>query len=1027
VSRFRKLTLVIAASVLLLAGGLLWALPEIVRRVALDRIPRVTGRAVAIGDIDLNLFTGRLAIKGFRLADRPGPEPFVELERLDVRVAPLALLRAHVLVRDIALVAPTVRVVRTGPAELNFSDLLVGTTEPAPDPVPAPSRWTVTVERLHVARGRIDVDDRAVSPPAEWLVQDLDIAANGLTTRTGATPGQLTIRTKVNEAVLTVSADPLRLDPNHFRIKLSLDGFETRRLTPYVYTPLSTPYRPVGGRLAIALMGDVDSDLHQVHKATLAGTLTLEREAFAAVGRSDPFVAASRLGVEIREADLIARTLNVASVTIEGLDLKARRDARGVIDVLEMFTPKASGAAVATREGTPVRPAPPTPGAPRASPGPPGSNAPPVASTAPGDAPPAQPTSPPGPPDRRALFPIIRELGRGFHQIHVEQITLAPSAALFVDERVTPTARLALTKLQARLDDLTWPVRRPARFTLSTGLPGGGTLNIKGPVTVAPFDANVTIAIRSAPVEPYQPYIPIPAQLSGRYGGDSQNRIAFRDGKLVAQSKGNSWAENVEIREPGATRPAIRVERMELRGIDFDWPRRAGFARAGFRRPRVEIERGVDGTFNVRRLFTAPGPEGAPEPEPKPTGAPAASEPKGLYETMRLDFREVRIEDGFIRFLDRTVTPAFSQDLSRLEVTLTDYGNRPDRRAKVVLQSVVGGDGGLDIRGELGPLGAPAALDLVGELRSFKLPSVDPYAVATTGWLVRQGELQYKLLFKLDGNQLSAENDLVVGRLQVAPATGSDEVKRRIGLPLGLIVALIKDQRGDIRVNVPVAGPINDPKFSLGDAIWTAIKNVLTNVVTAPFKAIGRLFSKGDETEKALEPKVDPVTFAAGSAVLSPAMEDHLLRVADVLRRAPYVNLALTAVPSPGDAEALKNDAVTARLEALRKERALPDAASAVAAYYKERLPEVPVPSTVEEQVALLREREPAPEASLADLGRRRMETTRERLVTVEGIPAARLTDGEATRVASPDPGPAQSAPDLTGAGRVEFAIVAGQ
>jgi hypothetical protein len=901
-------------------------------------------------------------------------------------------LRSHVRLVEILLTAPSLRIVRTGPAEFNFSDLLAAPEKPPP-PSPTPSRWTVTVERLGVARGRVRVDDRAVSPASEWRVQGLDVDARNVTTRAGAAPGQVTVRARINEALLAVEAESVRLDPTRLAARVSLEGFETGRLNAYVYTPLGTPYRPVGGRFSLALTADVDADAQEVRKVTLAGTLGLEGEAFVPADASVPFVAATRLGVEVGEADLLARTLTVKSVTLEGLDLKVRRDARGVIDLVEMFTPKASGTAAA-----------------------------PAAS--PGAGAPAQP--PARSPERRTLFPVLRELARGFREIHVERFTLAPSTALFVDEGVRPTARLGLTKLQARVDDFRWPATQPATLALSSGLPGGGTLDVKGALTAAPFDANLAIAIRNAPVEPYQPYIPIPARLSGRYGGDSQNRIAFRDGKLVAQSKGNSWAENVEIREPGATRPAIRVERMDLRGIDFDWPRRAGVARAGFRRPRVEIERGADGTFNMRRLFVTPGPDGAPEPESRPAGPPGPRQ-KGLHETMRLDFREVRIQDGFIRFLDRTVTPAFSQDLSRLDLTLTDYGNRPGRQAKVVLQSIVGGDGGLDVRGELGPLGAPAALDLVGELRHFKLPSVDPYAVATTGWLVKQGELQYKFRFKLDGNQLSAENELVVGQLQVAPATGSDEVKRRIGLPLGLIVALIKDQKGDIRLNVPVTGAVNDPKFALGDAIWTAIKNVLVNVVTAPFKAIGRLFSKGGETEKVEEPRVDPVTFAAGSAVLSPAMEDHLVRVADVLRRAPYVNLALTSVASPADAEALRNDAVTARLEAFRKERGLPDAASAVTAYFKERLPEVAMPATVEEQVALLREREPASDAGLADLGRRRLEATRGRLVAVEGIPVARLTSEEATRVASPGPGPGPSTPDSAAEGRVEFAIVAGQ
>jgi hypothetical protein len=275
--------------------------------------------------------------------------------------------------------------------------------------------------------------------------------------------------------------------------------------------------------------------------------------------------------------------------------------------------------------------------------------------------------------------------------------------------------------------------------------------------------------------------------------------------------------------------------------------------------------------------------------------------------------------------------------------------------------------------------------------------------------------------FKLDGDQLSADNEVVVGQLQVAPASGGDEVKRRIGLPLGLIVALVKDQKGDIRANVPVTGAVNDPKFSFRDAIWTAIKNVLVNVVTAPFKAIGRLFSGGggDTVE---EPRVDPVTFAAGSAVLSPAMEDHLLRVAVFLRRSPFVNLALTAVPSRADADALRTEAVTARVRDFQKAQGLDDTAAALAAYYKAHLPGVPLPATVDEQIALLGEREPAPEGRLADLGRRRVDATRERLVTGEGIPTARLTAEVAA--GAPPPGPGREA---TGEGRVEFAIGAGE
>jgi hypothetical protein len=978
-----KLALIVAVGLGVAAGVVLWTLPEIVRRVALDQVPKRTGRAVAIEDVDLNLFTGHLAVKQLRLADRESPEPFLELERFDLRLAPLALLRAHVLVREIALAGPTIRVVRTGTAEFNFSDLIPAATEPAPEPAATPGRWSVTLERLSVSRGRIAVVDRAVSPPAEWRLQDLAVDASRLSTRAGATPGQLTIRTKLDEAVIVVAVDPLQLEPQRFRGTLSLDGFETNRLDPYVYIPLGTPYRPRGGRLALALATTFDSAADGVRTASLSGSVTLEGKAMTQVGRPDPFVSASRVAVEIKEADLLARTLTVARVDIEGLDLKARRDVRGVLDLVELFTPKTGTSATA-------------------------------AASVPAQARPAPPPAP------RTLFPVIRALAAGFEQIRIERITLQPSTVMFVDEAVEPPTSLSLTKLQARIEDLTWPVERPAAVTVSTVLPGGGTLDATGSVTVQPLDAQLALAVRNAPVEPYQAYLPVPARVSGRFNGDSENRIALRDGRLVAISRGNSWADNVEIREPGARVPAIRVERMELVGIDFDWPRRAVAARAVFRRPRLEGERRADGSMNLGRLFVARGPSGTtppPPPDATPKGPPAGPPAPGLFETMRFEVGELRIEDGAIRFLDRTTTPAFSQDLSRLQVRLTELGNRPDRHAKLALQSVVGGDGNLDIAGEINALGAAAFLDLTGELRRFKLSSIDPYAAAAIGWVVKRGELNHKVRFKLDGAQLSAENEVVVGQLQVAPAAGGDEVKRRLGLPLGLIVALIKDQRGDIRARVPVSGTLNEPGFELRDTIWTAVKNVLANLATAPFKAVGRLFSGGEKLE---EPRVDPVTFPAGSSVLTPAMEDHVLRVADLLRRAPFVNLALTSVTSGADADALKSEAVTARLRDFQKTRGLDDPAAAVAAYYAAHLPDVSLPATRDEQLALLREREPAPAARLADLGRLRVAATRERLVEVEGIPEARLTAEPGSSAAPAPPGETAA-----GEGRVEFTVVA--
>jgi hypothetical protein len=381
---------------------------------------------------------------------------------------------------------------------------------------------------------------------------------------------------------------------------------------------------------------------------------------------------------------------------------------------------------------------------------------------------------------------------------------------------------------------------------------------------------------------------------------------------------------------------------------------------------------------------------------------------------MELFFKEIVIEDGYTRFLDHTTQPTFSEDVSKINLSVKNLSNKASQRASIAMQAVVGGDSALDLRGEMAAIGAPTYVDMVGELKKFALPAANPYVDSLLAWIIRRGDLTAKLEYKIEQDKLDAKNDILVGNLKVAPSRATDEVKKRIGLPLGLIVALIKDGDGNIHVNVPITGTLTDKQFDFSDAIWTAVKNVLINVLKSPFRAIGGLFTSGDKID---ELKVDPVTFAARSAVLSPEMERQTVRVADFLRRAPYVGLTLNSVTSPEDEEALKARAVAARLEKFQKEQGISDPAAALRRYYQVAVKDAQLPRTVDDQILLLRKREPAPTAALAELRKQRLDVTRDRLAKMEGIPEARLAiapegaSPAAGSAAAPGPTSAPAAP----------------
>src|SRR5262249_40516489 len=169
---------------------------------------------------------------------------------------------------------------------------------------------------------------------------------------------------------------------------------------------------------------------------------------------------------------------------------------------------------------------------------------------------------------------------------------------------------------------------------------------------------------------------------------------------------------------------------------------------------------------------------------------------------------------------------------------------------------------------------------------------------------------------------LDVKNSVDVKRLNVAKAPGYEAAEKKLGLPLGMIVALITDKDNGFKTDIPISGRIDDTQFAWGDAVWTAVKNVLTNVAAAPSRGIGKMFVGKDNAIDKME--VEPVTFPAGTATLAPETERHLIKVADFLRGSPKISLELAPVVTRADTGALRAETLKLRVEKRQKENGLP-------------------------------------------------------------------------------------------------------
>ena len=122
----RRLVRGVAIGLVVLVGLIVtgvFALPPLLRWGIVFGLGKATGRTVALDGLELSLYHGRFALRGFRVIDRDG-SPLVALDRAEVRFTPRELFKRHGHVTEATFQTLTVRIVRTGPNEYNISDLL---------------------------------------------------------------------------------------------------------------------------------------------------------------------------------------------------------------------------------------------------------------------------------------------------------------------------------------------------------------------------------------------------------------------------------------------------------------------------------------------------------------------------------------------------------------------------------------------------------------------------------------------------------------------------------------------------------------------------------------------------------------------------------------------------------------------------------------------------------------------------------------------------------------------------------------
>jgi hypothetical protein len=402
----------------------------------------------------------------------------------------------------------------------------------------------------------------------------------------------------------------------------------------------------------------------------------------------------------------------------------------------------------------------------------------------------------------------------------------------------------------------------------------------------------------------------------------------------------------------------LRLERGVATDVEAVWPELIAIREVAFRRPWVLIERDQDGALTLLSLLPS-----------APAGQSAQDGPR---RSVALALRQLAIEQGGVRVVDRSLSPPFALDVSRLAVSAEGLATAPAKPARVSITGRIA-DSLLDVSGTIGPLGAPVRLDVQGGLKGLWVPRTDPYLLRYVGWEARAGWLTTSIRCRIDRDALDASTDSRLSRLAVAEGS-RDQAQSRIGLPLGLIVALMKDSNGDIHVSLPVRGRLLDPRFDFSEAIWSTVRNAAIKAITLPVSWIGRVRLSSDARIERVE--IDPVRFQPGTATFTTEGDAQAGQLIRFLHQAPEARVLLTPMVSAEDLTAVRRRALDSELERVAGGGQVSKDAAALR-LFERRFPHLPAPSTPDAIVAALIANQPLPDTVATELATQRVEAVR--------------------------------------------------
>lgn len=863
----------------------------IVQSVSLQTETEIDFRMLADGQPEL-VVSGQSTLGDLRVTDHNG-DPFVYHPHLTFDLLPSKVLTGQLRFGTVESDKPEYFLKRLPSGDLYLPFLAETAYEKAEEKSQADASGEfqplVTIDAINLTQAIVHLTDLSNREPFSATIRCLDLAVDNFGLNSDRIAAyRLALYTDADETISlegTASLFPMQAVGD-----VSLTGIQIPRYAPYFQDRLG--FRTASGRVTLGgsyrLRQTAESILVSLSGIHLtANTLKLlEKKSNA------PMLSLGRLEVADTMVDLARREISLGRLAVDDTRLFCRRGKDGTLNLVEAVVPTPAAAA-----GDPASPE--------------------AESSAAYDA-----------------APFVVKLGKiGFTDLTVDVTDFVPQEPV----------HLRMDNLAFTAADLSTAPGQTGRMDLSLRWMEQGRLRVGGEVSINPPSLDATVDITAMDVRPFQPYLSERVGLIVTHGRlDTNGRFQFSGGGGAASPsityRGNAGINRfASIDSKNADDflkwEALRLDTLKLAmdplEISVDRIRLDDFF------ARVIVD--PSGSLNLISMFSQT--EGPPAGNTEIVSTPKTKkEEPDEKNTPSIRIDRIILSDGDVDFSDQYIKPNYGARFQQLGGQILGLASIDEKRADVLLNGLWGSHAPVKISGRINPLIEPPYADLNLNISDIELSPFSPYSGKYIGYILEKGKLTFNVDYLMQNRKLEGKNSIFINQLTLGDTVDSPDA---VNLPIKLAVALLKDREGNIQLDLPVSGSLDDPQFKIGKVILTILKNLIVKIVTSPFAALGALAGGGGEELSYLD-------FDAGVSEIDPANSLKMDKLAKILFERPALKLDIQGTVAPQvDREALEATLLENRLKAQKLKQMMKAGESAVP------LEEITI--TAEERTMLLR------------------------------------------------------------------------